>query len=138
VNGARKHIVRLSSPALHVLSVMSRDRQGLAFQEAAGRTLSKMSMLMFLRDLRTSRKTRSVSASWRLLANPSTLFAAPAPSPTMLITQVEQELDWLELSPNPPMSRLVSDRGCKQGRRSPAAVRRLCRVGADTRETHSP
>jgi ribosomal protein S18 acetylase RimI-like enzyme len=110
VNGARKHIVRLSSPALHVLSVMSRDRQGLAFQEAAGRTLSKMSMLMFLRDLRTSRKTRSVSASWRLLANPSTLFAAPAPSPTMLIAQVEQELDWLELSPNPPMSSLVSDR----------------------------
>jgi hypothetical protein len=50
VNGARKHIVRLSSPALHVLSVMSGDRQGLVFQEAAGRTLSKMSMLMFLRD----------------------------------------------------------------------------------------
>jgi hypothetical protein len=69
--------------------------------------------------LRTSRKTRSVSASWRLLANPSTLFAALAPSVTMLIAQVEQELDWLELSPNPPMSRLVSDRDCKHGRRSP-------------------
>ena len=37
----------------------------------------------------------------------------------MLIAQVEQELDWLELSPNPAMSRLVSDRGCKHGRRSP-------------------
>jgi hypothetical protein len=82
----------------------------------------------------SGRKTRSVSASWRLLANPSTLFAALASSPTMLVAQV----DWLELSPNQPMSRLVSDRGCKHGRRSPVAVRRLCRPGADTRETHSP
>jgi hypothetical protein len=41
--------VPLSSPALHVLSVMSGDRQGLVFQEAAGRTLSKMKLLMLLR-----------------------------------------------------------------------------------------
>ena len=63
----------------------------------------------------SGRNTRSVNASWRLLANPSTLFAALASSPTMLIAQV----DCLELSPNQPMSRLVSDRGCKHGRRSP-------------------
>jgi hypothetical protein len=51
---------------------------------------------------RTGRKTRSVSASLRLLANPSTLFAALAPSATMPIAQVEQELDWLELSATRP------------------------------------
>ena len=50
VNGARKHIVHLLSPALHVLSVISGDRQGLVFQAAAGRTLSKMSRSCSCRD----------------------------------------------------------------------------------------